>query len=206
MTVSWSFINSVALILITAAVGWYLRWLGTQRDERVKRADKLAEEAEKKADALAEANTALLKRVDDLEKNMTVVNQVAQPLNQMYLAMLVKQLTHLHTPTLDALMAKIGPPSMLTLQEEHEMAALLKERAEALDDQIDESERDAAIMLPMVLKRANRELQEMTINPVELTVVASLITPHEYGEYVAASGTPASGAEAVAEKHQEEGA
>lgn len=206
MTISWSFINSVALILITAGVGWYLRWLGTQRDERIRAADKLAAEAKEKAESLAAEKVILEKRVDDLEKSMVVVNQVAQPLNQMYLAMLVKQLTHLHTPQLDGLLAKIGPPSLLTPDEEVEMAALLKERAEVLDGQIDESERDAAIMLPLVLKRAKREIEEMTINPVELTVVATLIAPHEYGEYIAASGTPDSGAEAVAEKHQEEGA
>lgn len=198
MTISQSWLNSAGLILLAAIVGLFITWYWRVRDARIKQAEKATLDTQKKADELAMENATLLKRVDELEKNMTVVNQVAVPLNQAYMAMLIKQLTHLHTPKLDALMTKLGPPSTLTPDEEIEFAVLLKERAEALDGRIDESERDAAIMLPMVLKRAKKEHEDLTIGPVELTVVA---TPLDTSGQAADTG-----AEAVEEKHEEEGA
>jgi hypothetical protein len=71
-------------------------------------------------------------------------------------------LTHFHTPVMDALMVKlgdVGTPPTITEEEEVELIAALKQRAEDVGPLIDEDERDAAELLPIQMRRVKREAE-----------------------------------------------
>lgn len=194
MTISQSWLNSAGLILLAAIVGLFITWYWRVRDGRIKVAESLVIENQKKAETLAVENKALVKRIDDLEKQVGLVGQAVVPLSAAFQAILVRELTHLHTPQLDELLTRIGPPSALDEEEEAELFRLLKERADELDGSIPELERDAATMLPLVMKRVKVEMAATDV-PVGLTVVTTPLEP-----------SADTGAEAVQEKQQEEGA
>lgn len=193
MTIPQATLNSVGLILLAAIVGLFITWYWRVRDARIKQAEKASLETQRKAEELAAANVTLLKRVDDLEKQLGLVGQAVVPLSAAFQAILVRELTHLHAPQLDALLARIGPPSALDPEEEAELFRLLKERAEAEDEEVPELERDAAVMLPLVMKRVKVEMAGDL--PAHLVVVTTPLAPDVD-----------TGAEAVAEKQEEEGA
>lgn len=109
--------------------------------------------------------TALIDRLIVLEKQLALVGQAVVPISTAFQAILIKELTHMHTPILDALMTKIGPPSTLSDDEFDELATALLERTMDMGDLISDSERDAAVMLPLVMKRAQREYQALTRDP-----------------------------------------
>ncbi len=100
---------------------------------------------------------ALLARVVELERLNSLVTQAVVPISAAFQAILIKELTHFHTPIMDALMVKLGPPNTLTTAEEVELVAALKQREQDMDGLIDDAERDAARMLPMVMKRVKAE-------------------------------------------------
>jgi hypothetical protein len=140
-------INSIVLMFMTA-IGTFL----VQRHFHVKNR-RLREEAIR-----TETAEKIQGRVTELEKQLALVGQQIQPISTAFQAMLVKELTHFHTPEMDALMVKLGPPYELTPEEELKLIAGLKERAESLEGVIPESEREAATMLPMVMRRVRNEL------------------------------------------------
>lgn len=119
---------------------------------------------------VAAAESALKLRVLALETQLAVVNQSIQPISVAFQAILIKQLTHYHTPKLDALLKKLGPPLCLTADEEVEIGRLLHERTRDMHDEIDQSERDAATMLPFVMARVRHELTEPPAD-IDLVVV-----------------------------------
>lgn len=102
--------------------------------------------------------TAMQREIAELKRQIDVLNIPVQQLNTAFQAILVRQLTHFHTKELDDLMEKLGPPLTLTAAELKRMEVLLKARENDVDDQIDESEREAAHMLPMVIKRVAADL------------------------------------------------
>ena len=124
--------------------------------------------------ALDVANIARDDRIKELEKQLAVISAAVVPISTAFQAVLIKELTHMHTPRLDALMLKIGPPSTLTEDEEEEMAHLLRERATDMGNLITDSERDAALMLPMVIKRARIEANEPTVISVDSSLQLTL--------------------------------
>ena len=82
------------------------------------------------------------------------------PINLAYKEMLARELTHAHTPELDALLARAGPPSDLSAEEFERMSVMLVERYESIDDdQISPKEKKAALIYPIVLQRANEEYE-----------------------------------------------
>jgi len=112
------------------------------------------------------------RRISELERQLAVLNQVVVPISTAFQAILIKELTHMHTPEMDALLAKIGPPSTLTDAEEVELAEGLAQRAKDMGDQISESERDAALILPSVIKRAKAESVALALgDPMTLRLV-----------------------------------
>jgi uncharacterized protein YdcH (DUF465 family) len=183
MTISQNMLNSIGLLLLATLVGAYMTWYWKVRDARIKRADDLALANERKADVLAIANDKLLTRVAELEKQLGLVGQAVIPLSAAFQAILVRELTHLHTPKLDELLTRIGPPSELSDAEEAEFFRLLKERAEELDDRIPDLERDAATMLPLVMRRVKAEYValEDEHKPTQMQVVAVPVDD-EHGE------------------------
>lgn len=190
-----AFINSVALILLTAA----FTFMATAYWQRRGRIDR---EVERKAAVLAQENKTLQDRVLDMEKQLGMLNQAVLPISTAFQAILIKELTHFHTPEMDALMVKIGPPNTLTDDEMARLVVMLEERSEEMNGTIPESERDAAHMLPYVMKRAKLDLE----SEKKLQLV-SVPPPLSGGaeERTNEGGTGTTGAaDAVQDKKQEE--
>jgi len=110
-------------------------------------------------------------RVRTLELQIALLTQQVSPLWTAAQAILIKQMTHYHAPELDALLRKIGPPVTLTAQEEHRLYVLLEERTKDMGALIDSSERDAAAMLPLIIRRV-REEQHLKAQDTQILVVA----------------------------------
>lgn len=130
------------------------------------------------AAAIAEDHQLVLGRLQDLETKLALVNQAVVPISTAFQAILIKELTHFHTPEMDALMVKIGPPNTLTEEDAARLAVLLKERTEDMGDEITASERGAASILPEVMKRAIIEqtvLQNEELLRLKVVTVASLV-------------------------------
>ena len=77
---------------------------------------------------------------------------VPVPISTAFQTVLVKQMTHYHTPVLDELMAKMLAET-LTDADRVELAAALKEREQDMGSMIDASERGAAKLLPLIMER-----------------------------------------------------
>ena len=148
---SESLINSAGLLALGAVFTFFGTWFWTHRKDKADKADKLAE-----------ANLLLLSRVSELEGKLALINQAVIPISTAFQAILIKELTHYHTPEMDALMRKVGPPSTLTEAEEERLAQLLLERTTDMGDAISDSERDAAMILPAVMRRARIEASVLT--------------------------------------------
>ena len=110
------------------------------------------------ATKIADENELLIRRVDALDKQLSLLSQAVVPISVAYQNILVRELTHYHTPVLDALLAKLGPPYTLTEEEEAQFFRLLQEREKEYGDLITQSERDAARILPVVMRRVKAEL------------------------------------------------
>ena len=143
-------LNPILVSLVMMFAGSFLTWLGTYYWFN-------RTETQKKAERIAVGHQTLLDRVAELEKTIAVLNSEVQPLSTAFQAVLIKELTHFHTPEMDALLVKVGPPFALTISEEIALVLGLQKRSEDVGDQISESERDAAFMLPYVMKRAKAE-------------------------------------------------
>lgn len=116
-----------------------------------------------------EADQKMRDRITELERQLAVIGQTVQPISTAFQALLIKQLTHFHTPELDALLVKLGPPYGLSPDEETRIAELLDQRTRDMGELIDDSERDAAHMLPYVIRRVRTE---SALDSLDLKVVA----------------------------------
>lgn len=112
----------------------------------------------------------LMDRVTELEAQLRLVSQSMVPISTAFQAILVKELTHFHTPVMDALLVKLGPPFILTSEEEGQLLIKLAERAAEVGSLMTESERDAATILPMVIRRVKAEA---ALNVGELQLMAT---------------------------------
>lgn len=110
-----------------------------------------------------ESAAAREKRLTTLETQLAVVSAAVVPISTAFQAILIKELTHFHTPEMDALLAKVGPPNVLTPVEQDRLGVLLKERTKDLGEAISQSEREAAAILPIVMKRAAVEQATMSV-------------------------------------------
>ena len=191
---SQPFINSAALVVM-AAVFTFLATMFWQRRGRIDR------EVERKAERLATENTKLTERVLDMEKQLGMLNQAVLPISTAFQAILIKELTHFHTPEMDALMVKIGPPNTLTDEEMDRLIVMLEERTRDMAAEISESERDAATMLPLVMKRAKHDLEAE--RKLQLVSVPPALVGGEQSRSDAA-GQSSGAADAVADKKSEE--
>jgi len=158
--IEWSFINSVGLLLVGAALSFFAAWYWFHRSTNARAAE-----------AAALENKALLARVAELERLNALVTQAVLPISAAFQAILIKELTHFHTPIMDALMVKLGPPLILTETEEQELVAALKKREHDMGDQISDAERDAARMLPMVMKRVKAEIDADMTTTLQVVAV-----------------------------------
>lgn len=158
-----STINSVGLVVFAASLTFMASAFWNRRNRR-----ELEDKIKKDAEAAVGA------RLTELENKLAILNQAVVPISAAFQAILIKELTHFHTPELDGYLSKVGPPSRLTLVEEERMLLLLDERAKELNGDIPESERDAAVMLPMVMKRAKLEVDALVVDVQVVALPATL--------------------------------
>jgi hypothetical protein len=146
-------LNSVFIVVLTAGLGfiaaryWFLK---NQAIAAVKA-------AEEEARRIKDEHDKLVERVRELESEHKLVKAAVVPITTAFQSLLIKQLTHLHTPVMDALLAKIGPPNTLTEEEAEELKVLLAERVKDMADVIPDSESRAARILPDVMVLAKIE-------------------------------------------------
>jgi len=164
MIIDESTINSGAIALLGIAVTAGVTFVFTQRTNH--RQD---------ARDLAAGHRELVQEVASLKERLAALDAEVMPISTAFTQVLVAKLTHMHTPELDALLAKIGPPFTLSTDEEASMYVLLHKRQIEVDDLIDSEERDAAAILGAAhgaLIRMSRAEQEhiAVAGAVKLTV------------------------------------
>lgn len=131
-------------------------------------------------DAESKAEDNVLERIGELERQLGIVGAQVAPFNVAFQSMLVKQLTHFHTPENDRLLAKLGGvnvPPTITDEEEAELHVALQAIVD--DPTIPADERDAAEMLPIQIRRVKREAEELAKGEaklVDIQVVGRLDT------------------------------
>lgn len=144
-------------------------WLHRRQDR--KDAEKAAVAAAAEVEKVrAEARAELQRRMGELESKMMMLKESVQPISMAFQQILIKELTHFHEVRTDELLELIGPPYMLTDDQEKELTAALDKRVIEAGDLLTQAERDAAIMLPMLIRRVKAELA-MGIPTAELKVV-----------------------------------
>lgn len=122
------------------------------------------------------AHEVLVTEVLDLRAHTVRLGE-SVPLNVALQSILRQELTHFHTPTIDRLLAKLGPPFLLTASEEHALLAAMKQREQDMGDQMSDSEREAAQLLPLIMRRIKRDQATPTPNTVVAFQVVSMTTP-----------------------------
>lgn len=152
-----NFIVSAGLLgigaMLTLVVNSYLA--GEERAQKVREAV-IAAEAKVSQDA-ATSDAALKARIAKLESDLSLLHAAVEPISVVMQKLLIEKLTHYHTPIMDALMVKLGPPNMLTAAEEKELHVALEERTRDMGHLISEDERNAAGMLPYVIVMVKRQ-------------------------------------------------
>lgn len=126
----------------------------------------------------------LLLKIASMEQQVALVSSQVVPISAAFQAMIIKDLTHDHTPELDLLMTKVGPPSTLTEDEQHRMLELLTHRMDDLNIMMPESEREKAKILPFVMKMAQEEARAIA-HPNVIRFVAvpiEQVKPKEPGD------------------------
>jgi hypothetical protein len=169
-------INSIVLLIISATLAFLAAKYWFERNQVVQEAQRIKEGHDK-----------LMQRVAELERDSALVKAAVVPITTAFQALLIKELTHFHTPVMDKLMEKIGPPNTLTPEEEVQLATLLEERSRDMADAIPESERDAAQILPIVMRRAKVEQDQ--IEQDSILAVVSVPKTHAEGTVLSPGGT-----------------
>ena len=131
---------SIGLMLVGSIITWFFTQAKANKDAKSKQDD----------------------RITELERQLGIVGAQVAPFNTAFQSMLIKQLTHAHTPYQDALMQKLGEagvPPTITPQEEVELLAVLKQIAN--DPSVPDDERDAATILPIQMRRVKRDAEKI---------------------------------------------
>jgi hypothetical protein len=113
-------------------------------------------------DAQSTEKADVVKRLTELERQLGIVGAQVAPFNTAFQSILIKQLTHAHTPYQDALMEKLGEagiPPTITEAEEDALIEVLKKIA--ADPAVPDDERDAAKMLPIQMRRVKRDAEAL---------------------------------------------
>jgi hypothetical protein len=160
-------LNSIFEVTATAVLTFLGAIYWTQRKARMLAAEELAKERQKGLD-----------RITELELKLALISQTVVPINLAMQAMLIKELTHYHTQEMDELLVKVGPPNILTEVEEARLSVMLVERTADMGPLISPRERDAAVILPIIMKRAKDESETLLAAEqmkVQLITVAAVI-------------------------------
>lgn len=173
MTIS-NFLYSLSLLAVGALIAYGFNRLGKRRDT------KSADEKE----SLESAKKAVVKRdeqIQELQRQMAVLQAESIPVQAAFQAMLIAKLTHFHTPEVDELLKKLEPPGTITKEEMAELRAALEERKKAVDERIDEEERIAADILLGVARLNEIEFSRQSAAKTETILVTQPVSepPHE---------------------------
>lgn len=153
-------LNSLSIMTVGGVFSAISTWLWVQRNSAIK------------------AREGVQLRLIELEKKAALIDQAVIPISTAFQAILIKELTHFHTPEMDKLMERIGPPNILDEAEEKRLEVLLQERTRDMGPMISDSERDAAIILPIIMKRARVEQAVLTAAEelkIKLVTVAAVV-------------------------------
>jgi len=155
------FQQSFLLFGCSIVTGLFTTWFWSYQK---KKSDRLVSQAlirKEEAEILAVANQKLMDRVVELEAQTRLLGQQVLPIWTASQAILIKELTHFHTPIMDKLLLKLGPPFILTESEEVQLNECLVERTKDMSAEISDSERNAAHLLPLLIPRARSESEAM---------------------------------------------
>ena len=175
MTYSETTLNTIVGASLAALFALIVGWLLSARVA-----------AEKKADALKAENALVLGRLTELETKERLHGEAMKPIVSAFHGLLVKQLTHAEKPEMDMLLSRLGPPNILKPKEYERLMTMLEERAADMSPEIDSFERDAATILPAVIKMTARE--QANIEEVDgardfnLMTVVSVVGPRAVSE------------------------
>ncbi len=153
MALQWQ----IVLLLLSALLSFISVAYWTRLARRDRELDRKREDAEKQLQHETHAREDIINRLLKLETSLAVIDQKVVPISTALQAILVKELTHYHTPIMDTLLSRIGPPSMLSEEEEVLLTEALLERTHDMGQLISDSERDAAFILPAIMRRAKVE-------------------------------------------------
>jgi hypothetical protein len=132
----------------------FLMAMWWNRSQLASAAQAIRETAVLDVSQIAAGHVSMGSRMTEIERSLNTIRQVIVPISMAFQEELVNDLTHFHTPEMDELMKKLGPPPTLTGDEEARLEILLDERTRDMGDKITAEERDAARMLPFVVRRA----------------------------------------------------
>lgn len=164
-------------MLLGAVIAYAFTRLGRRQDNKTAAQQKILDTALEDVEKARKATELREARLVQLESEMAVLKAQAVPINAAFLAMSIAKLTHLHTPRLDELMEKVGPPSVLTPEEEEELAVGLKARMKDMSSEIDDEERIRAEILPHLIKLEKIEALKIADSPkMETVLVAQPVT------------------------------
>lgn len=124
---------------------------------------------------LADAEKIRDRRLTELERKQALLEATALPIAAAFLKMAIAKLTHFHTPRMDELLIKVGPPNILTDEELKELTILREERMVEVSDKVDESEKIIAKILPDLI--ALEKLEAVKLKEDETTEVILVKQP-----------------------------
>jgi hypothetical protein len=169
-------IGALGMLVVSTGLGLLTTWFWFRKNAAMKERDRIAVEHEK-----------LLERISQIELQSHVLAQAMIPVSAAFQAILIKELTHMHTPEMDALLVKLGPPFELTEDEADRLSILLERRTRDIGAEISASERDAAAMLPALIRRVRTESDQMKDIPQIKIIALTAVTETLGGKQKATS-------------------
>jgi hypothetical protein len=153
------FLMSAALVALAAALTFIGAWV---LHERTATALVRSRAAEREA--------ALVARIAELERMQAAQQASLMPINAAMQAIWARKLTNAHTPEFDALLAKVVRPEALTEAEEVQFNGYLEAVVADTSGAHTPSERDAAHMLPGLIRAVRRDLGDDMSGFVQILV------------------------------------
>lgn len=170
----------IGLVLLSALISFCSVAYWTRLARRDKANERSLDETRQRVEQARDERQDILARLVKIETSLAIIDQKVMPISTALQTILVKELTHFHTPRMDSLLSRIGPPSQLTNEEEKELTVALLERTKDMGHLISDSERDAAFILPAIMRRAK----------VECALLDSIIAKAYVLKYVAVENIP----------------
>jgi hypothetical protein len=150
-------INAIMGIILGAILSFTAGLYFFKKKTQIREAELIARGHKELSDRVDTGYEKLSDRMAKVEASLSMVNQAILPMSTAFQAILVKELTHFHTPAVDALLKKLGPPLTITEAEMETLQCELRHRISESDPLVTRAEREAAIMLPYVIRRVARE-------------------------------------------------